>query len=173
MTNNTTPALNIVLIGMPGSGKSTIGVQLAKIMGLRFTDTDLLIQQRHHQQLQQLLEQHGHLALRQMEEDELLKLQLNGDLIATGGSAVYSEQGMQHLKKQARIVYLEVALSTLKQRVNNESSRGIAKPAGQSFDDVYHERVPLYQSFADITIDNNKQQPIEAIQQLIAPPTLQ
>ena len=147
---------NIILIGMPGSGKSTVGVQLAKQLGFNFIDTDLLIQRRHDKTLQEILNEEGYLSLRKKEEYELLQLQLHKDLVATGGSAVYSDQAMNHLRQQGRLVYLQVSFSEICHRVKNEGQRGIARPPEHSLLDVYEERVPLYEKHADITINNDK-----------------
>ncbi|MGH1485404.1 MAG: shikimate kinase [Cellvibrionaceae bacterium] len=154
---------NIILIGMPGSGKSTTGVQLAKHLGLNFIDTDLLIQTHQQQKLQDILNAQGYQVLRDMEEQELLQLTLERDLVSTGGSAVYSDKGMQHLKKQGLVIYLQVSLEEITRRIDNEDSRGIARPEGQSLEDVYNERIPLYEKYADITIDNNHYNSIEDI----------
>jgi shikimate kinase len=148
---------------MPGSGKSTIGVQLAKHFGLNFIDSDLLIQAHQGQKLQDILNEQGYLALRKIEEEELLKIGLNHDLLATGGSAVYSEAAMMYLKKQGLIVYLSVSFEEIIKRIDNENSRGIARPENQSLADVYDERRPLYERYADITIDNEKHQSIADI----------
>lgn len=146
---------NIILIGMPGSGKSTLGVQLAKSLGLNFIDTDLLIQSQQGKLLQTILDEQGYQVLRELEKQTLLDLQLNHDLVSTGGSAIYSDAAMRHLAAQGKIIYLDVSFEELKKRINNESSRGIARPVGQTLADVYAERVPLYKKYADITIDNN------------------
>ncbi len=148
------PSNNVILIGMPGAGKSTVGVQLAKVLGLGFVDTDLLIQSQQNRQLQDILDNDGYLALRQIEEAILLKTDVENTVISTGGSAIYSDSAMQHLRSLGVIVFLEVSLKELQQRVNDESSRGIARPAQQSFEDVYHERLPLYRQYADITYNN-------------------
>ena len=122
---------NVVLIGMPGAGKSTVGVLLAKELGLNFIDTDVLIQVREKQILQELLDAQGYLALRAAEEKVLLSLfdgsdEYHGVVVATGGSAVYSEVGMENLAANATIVYLDVPLDELRKRVVNYDSRGIA-----------------------------------------------
>ncbi|MFT6386976.1 MAG: shikimate kinase [Cellvibrionaceae bacterium] len=147
---------NIILIGMPGSGKSTLGVQLAKTLGLNFIDTDLLIQSQQGQLLQSILDEQGYRALRKIEETTLLDLKLNNHVVSTGGSAIYSHEAIQHLGALGKIVYLEVSFKEIKKRINNESSRGIAKPARQTLADVYAERTLLYEKYADITIDNNE-----------------
>jgi len=147
---------NIILIGMPGAGKSTVGIQLAKELGLDFIDTDVLIQSQQGRQLQDILDTEGFLALRDIEEQVLLDINAHHTLISTGGSAVYSDAGMQHLKSIGTIVFLDVSLEALKLRVTDEGTRGIAKPAHHSFDDVYLERTPLYQHYADICFNNDK-----------------
>jgi shikimate kinase len=160
-------AKNIILIGMPGSGKSTIGVQLAKHLGLSFIDTDLLIQAHQQQKLQDILNSQGYQVLRDIEQQELLKLKLNNDLVSTGGSAVYSDAGMQHLKKQGLIVYLYVDFAEIERRIDNEDSRGIARPEGQTLEDVYNERTPLYEKYADVIVNNNTYTSIEKVARLI------
>ncbi|MEP5766070.1 MAG: shikimate kinase [Halieaceae bacterium] len=157
----------ITLIGMPGAGKSSVGVLLAKQVGLNFVDSDLLIQVRESATLQQILNQAGHQRLRQLEQDVLLDMPLDQSLIATGGSAVYSDSGMQRLHAAGPVVYISVELETLQQRVDNENERGIAKSPGQSFADVYAERLPLYQQHADLVIDGGGQS-AEATARLIA-----
>lgn len=147
---------NIILIGMPGSGKSTVGVQLAKALALNFIDSDLVIQNRSGKLLQAILEESGYQALRDVEAETLLSLTLNNDLLATGGSAVYSDAAMQHLASQGTVVYLKVTLDTVLKRIDNEGSRGIARPEGHTLADVYAERTPLYERYADITFDNNQ-----------------
>ena len=154
---------NIILIGMPGSGKSTIGVQLAKELGLNFVDSDLVIQSNQGTTLQNILDAKGYKVLRTIEEQELLVLTLNKEVLATGGSAVYSDKAMQHLKQQGILVYLKVSFEEMKRRINNEGSRGIARPPGHTLEDIYNERLPLYEQYADITIDNNKNISIETI----------
>lgn len=154
---------NIILIGMPGAGKSTLGVQLAKQLGLSFVDTDLLIQTQADRTLQDILDTDGYMALRAIEESTLLNLDVTKTLIATGGSAVYSDKAMRHLKSLGCIIYLEVALESLEARVNNESSRGIARPANQTFADVFAERTPLYHQYADIIYLNNDHQDIDIL----------
>lgn len=146
---------NIVLIGMPGVGKSTFGVVLAKVAAKAFIDTDLLLQNQYEASLQNQLDLFGYQELRRREAEILLDLRARNAVIATGGSAVYSAEAMQHLAKKGTIVYLQASENTLLGRINNMASRGIAKAAEQSFHDVYQERVPLYERYADITLDVN------------------
>ena len=142
----------VSLVGMPGAGKSTVGVILAKLAGLRFVDTDLDIQMREDATLHEILEAHGYLRLRQIEEEVLLNLPLDHALVSTGGSVVYSETVMARLKAAGPVVYIEVDLPTLEKRVAATPHRGIASDADQSFADVYAERTPLYERYADIRI---------------------
>lgn len=158
---------NIILIGMPGSGKSTVGVQLAKHLGMDFIDTDLLIQKKQGETLQTILDNEGYLQLRQYEEEELIALNVQNTVIATGGSAVYSHAGMSHLKQNGLAIYLEVSLENLELRVKDEDQRGIARPPGHQFIDVYQERLPLYERYADIRYDNNKVVDIGKLSQII------
>lgn len=151
-TSPATPS-TINLIGMPGAGKSTVGVILAKLTGLRFCDTDLDIQVREHATLQDILEQQGHERLRAIEEEVLLAIDLDQAIISTGGSVVYSDTVMARLTSAGPIVYLESDLTSLEQRVAKAPLRGIASSASQSFAEVYAERTPLYARYADITVD--------------------
>jgi shikimate kinase len=147
---------SIILIGMPGSGKSTVGVQLAKHLGLEFIDTDLVIQTNQGRLLQDIVDNDGHEVLRNIESQELVKLTIHKALVATGGSAVYSDDGMQNLKAQGIIVYLDVSFAEIEHRiVASKNSRGIAKAQGQTLEDLYNERIPLYKKYADIIVDNN------------------
>jgi len=144
---------NIILIGMPGSGKSTVGVVLAKLLRRDFVDTDLLIQQRAGCTLQQVVDSEGYLALRALEEQAICALQCRGKVIATGGSAPYSEAAMAHLKQDGVVVFLEVDLPTIERRIGDYAARGLAKRPEQSLEDLYEERAVLYRRYADITID--------------------
>ncbi len=144
---------NITLIGMPGAGKSTVGVILAKQLGLGFIDTDLLIQINQQKSLQQILDESDHLNLRTIEEEEILKINVRNHVIATGGSAAYSEQAMEHLRKISTIIFLDVEFEEIMNRIKNFETRGIAKEKNQSFNDLFLERQLLYKKHATITID--------------------
>lgn len=146
---------NIVLIGMPGSGKSTVGVILAKNLGVKFIDTDILIQTSENRTLQDIVDNRGHMALRAIEERELSAIHLQKHVIATGGSAAYSEPAMLHLKKNGIIVFLDVDLNALRARVSNYETRGLAKRPEQTFQDLFDERFELYTRYADITIQSS------------------
>ena len=143
----------ISLIGMPGAGKSTVGVLLAKMMGLGFRDTDLDIQLHERATLQEIIEREGYLKLRQIEREILLQIPLDHAVISTGGSVVYSETVMQRLAAAGPVVYLKTDFNTLEKRVSAAPARGIASNAQQSFAQVYKERTPLYQHYADTAID--------------------
>jgi len=148
-----TPPNNIILIGMPGAGKSTGGVLLARELGLDFTDTDLLIQRREGMSLQELIDTQGHQALRRIEAEVLRQVSLSGHVIATGGSAVYSEPAMTALRSTGAIVHLHVDLPVIRSRVTDFDTRGIARAAGQSIEDLYREREALYRQHADVAVD--------------------
>jgi shikimate kinase len=147
------PAHNVVLIGMPGAGKSTLGVLLAKAIGYDFIDTDLVIQRQAGMRLGSYLASRGYQALRQLEAEVICALDHAGTVIATGGSAVYSQAAMQHLRANGRVVYLQCALDVLDQRIASMDERGIAAPSGQTLADVQAERIPLYEQFAEITVE--------------------
>lgn len=144
---------NITLIGMPGAGKSTIGIILAKVLAYDFLDTDILIQGNRQKSLQQILDESDHFTLRKIEEEEILKIHVRHHVIATGGSAVYSEKAMTHLKAISHIVFLQVGFEELGRRIHNFDTRGIAKAKDQSFLDLFKERQVLYEKYADIIFD--------------------
>ena len=145
---------NIILIGMSGAGKSTLGVLLAKALGMQFTDTDLLIQQHTGKLLQQILDTEGVDAFLQIEEEILLSCDFQNCVIATGGSAVYSQKGMEKLRQSGTVVYLAVGYEELKRRLLNITTRGIVFKGGQDLKTVYEERLPLYETYADITVNS-------------------
>lgn len=144
---------NLILIGMPGAGKSTVGVLLAKQLGLDFIDTDLLLQRQTDCRLQQIINLQGLHSFRAAEEQMLLSLDNSNTVIATGGSAIYSKPGMARLKELGQIVYLRISLPLLSQRIADMGQRGILMQAGQSFADLYAERTPGYSQYADLEID--------------------
>jgi shikimate kinase len=144
---------NIVLIGMPGSGKSTVGIILAKLISLDFIDTDVLIQTSQGRSLQDIVDAEGYMAFREIEERILSKLDYANHVIATGGSVVYSHSAMTHLKSNGLIVFLNVELPVLESRIHNFATRGIAKRPDQSIKDLFEERVVLYTKYADVTIE--------------------
>ncbi|MCI5144881.1 MAG: shikimate kinase [Candidatus Electrothrix sp. AR3] len=147
---------NFTLIGMPGAGKSTLGIILAKNLEFGFIDTDVLIQINQRKPLYQIIEENGPLHLRTLEEQELLKINLTQHIIATGGSAVYSEKAMKHLQSISTIIFLEVTLAEINRRIDNFATRGIVQEKHQTFKELFSQRQFLYQRYADITIDCNK-----------------
>jgi shikimate kinase len=145
--------MNVVLIGMPGAGKSSLGVLLAKALGMDFIDTDILIQQAKGRLLQEIIDSHGINQFMKMEETVISALQADNTVIATGGSAVYSDAAMHALRRSGRILYLHVSFEEIERRVNNIASRGIVLKRGAGLRDIYDERVPLYRQHADVTLD--------------------
>jgi shikimate kinase len=143
---------NIVLIGMPGSGKSTVGVILAKRTSRDYVDTDVLIQTTERRSLQDILDAEGHMRLRSIEERVLLGLNVANHVIATGGSAAYSAAAMEHLKEDGFVVFLDVDIRTLRERVDDFDTRGIAKSPGQTFEELFDERGRLYRQHAEAVI---------------------
>ena len=144
---------NVVLIGMPGSGKSTVGVLLAKALGYDFLDVDLVIQQREGALLQEILDPRGLDAFLDAEEDAVCSIACQNTVIAPGGSAVCREKAAEHLKRLGPVVYLKVPLEELSGRIQNLSTRGIAMEPGQTLADVMAYRAPLYDKYADLVID--------------------
>ena len=143
---------DIVLIGMPGSGKSTVGVLLAKALGCLFTDVDLLISHRAKKPLQRILDEDGLEAFLALEEEVGSRLRAENTVIATGGSMVISDKAMRHLKTLGTVVYIDVPFEEIERRVTNIKTRGIVFHPNQTLADVYRERKPLYERWADLTV---------------------
>ena len=143
---------NLIFIGMPGSGKSSVGVLAAKRLGMGFVDTDLLIQEEAGRTLQEIVDQDGYQALRHIEEQVLLKLSVENQVISTGGSAVYSDAAMRHLKANGTVVFLDIPLDVVIQRIGDYSLRGISRRPDQSLSELFDERFALYSRYADITV---------------------
>lgn len=163
----------LFLIGMPGAGKSTLGVLLAKQLVRSFIDTDILIQQRCGLGLQEYLEQHGFEALRALEERVLLDAHFADSVVATGGSVVYSTAGMARLGSLGPRIYLCVSLATVLQRVTNRDERGLACPTGTSLHDLFEERRPLYERYADHTLELDACNFDQALAGLLSLPAIQ
>ena len=144
---------NITLIGMPGAGKSTIGVVLAKVLGYQFLDSDLLIQKQEKRRLSEIIEEEGYIGFQEVENRVNASIEADKTVIATGGSVVYCEEAMEHLKSIGTVVYLKLSLNALSKRLGNLKGRGVLRREGQTLTDLYDERTPLYERYADIVID--------------------
>ncbi len=138
---------------MPGCGKSTVGVLLAKALELDFIDCDLIIQKKYSSSLQKLINERGIRGFLDIEEDVLASLEAEGAVVATGGSAVYSERAMTHLKKDAITLYIKLPYEEIEHRLTNIKTRGVAIEQGKTLKDLFDERTPLYERYADLTVD--------------------
>lgn len=155
--------MNITLIGMPGCGKSTCGVLIAKMACLSFLDIDLLIQQNEGMKLQEIINTKGYNYFSNAEEQAIISLYTKNCVISTGGSAVYSEKAMNYLKSCSTIVYLKIDYNTMKNRIKNINTRGILLKENQTLLDMYIEREALYQKYADITISIDENDSIDSV----------
>lgn len=144
---------NIVLIGMPGAGKSTVGVVAAKRLGYRFLDSDLVIQERYDKLLHELIEEHGIEGFWQIENDVNASLDAQRTVIATGGSAIYGAEAMEHLREIGTVVYLKLSYEEIAERLGDLNARGVTLHPGQTLLDLYEERVPLYEKYAHCIVD--------------------
>lgn len=144
---------NIILTGMPGAGKSTVGVVLAKRLGYRFTDSDLVIQEKTGKLLYQLIEELGEAGFLALENEINASIEEENSVIATGGSAVYGEEAMEHFRKMGTVVYLKLPYEELQERLGNLHERGVVLKEGATLSDLYKERVPLYERYAHRIID--------------------
>lgn len=157
---------NIVLVGMPGVGKSTAGVVLAKVLGYKFLDADLIIQQEENRLLHEIIEQEGTEKFLEIENRVNAKIETDRSVIATGGSVIYGQEAMEHLKAIGTVVYLKLPYHILEKRLHDIKGRGVVLKKGQTLRSLYEERVPLYEKYADITVDEenrNVEQTIEII----------
>lgn len=144
---------NVVLIGMPGCGKSTIGVLLAKALGMAFMDTDVVLQAKEGQKLQVMIDEIGIEAFLDKEEEAVLGIECDRTVIATGGSVVYGKHGMKHLHENGIVMYIRLPFSEIERRLSNLATRGVALKDNQTLYDLYQERIPLYEAEADLVFD--------------------
>ena len=161
---------NITLIGMPGAGKSTIGIVLAKVLGLDFLDSDLLIQKEEGRLLWQIIRDEGSDGFARIEERVNSSIQVQNAIIATGGSVVYSDKAMQHLRSISTVIYLQTSCATLAARLGDLTRRGVTFRPGQTLEDLYNERIPLYEKYAHITVsldDYDVQHAVHQIQKIL------
>lgn len=158
---------NIVLIGMPASGKSTVGVILAKVQKLRFLDTDLLLQERTDRTLMELIAARGMAGFLALENETLAGLEARRSVIATGGSAVYGQQAMEHLSALGTVVYLRHRFEVIDARLTNITTRGVVMAPGQSLYELFLERTPLYERWAELTIDADGLSTEQTVQEIV------
>lgn len=164
--------MNVILIGLPTSGKSTVGVVLAKILGMQFLDTDLLIQQKTGKRLNEIIDSEGTQGFLRIEESVCLSIDVDHTVIATGGSVVFSESAMAHLKANGKAVYLMISLDELKKRLRNARERGVILRDGESIEELFAEREPLYSRCADAVVpeeDLSLEQTVHAVRARIQP----
>lgn len=147
---------NYTLIGMPGAGKSTIGVLLAKALGYEFIDTDLVIQQKVGKLLKEIIAEEGNDGFKKIEEEVNSSIEADAAVIAPGGSAIYSEKAMKHFGDIGKIIYLKLNYASVEERLGDLAARGVVLEQGQTLLDLYQERSPLYEKYADITVDLDK-----------------
>lgn len=154
---------NVILIGMPGAGKSTVGVVLAKRLGYTFLDSDLVIQQKYGKLLHELIREHGVEGFWKIENDVNAGLTCNKTVIATGGSAIYGAEAMEHLRSIGTVVYLRLTLSQIEERLGDLTERGVTLREGQDLKALYEERTPLYEKYAHVIIDCDGQRVRELV----------
>lgn len=157
---------NIILIGMPGAGKSTVGVVLAKKKGYRFLDSDLVIQEKYDALLYELIAEYGTEGFKKIEEEVNASIRTKRTVIATGGSVVYGEKAMKHFKEIGTIIYLKLSCETIGERLGDLNERGVALQKGQTLEELYRERIPLYEKYADVMIDCEKKSIREIVSEL-------
>ncbi|MBN1669616.1 MAG: shikimate kinase [Kiritimatiellae bacterium] len=159
---------NVVLIGMPGVGKSTAGVLLAKAMSRSFLDTDVHIQVLEGRRLQEIIDVQGMARFCRIEERHVLELDYRRCVVATGGSVVYSERAMAHLRRDGVTVHLDLPLALLAKHITDLDSRGIVMAPGQTLEGLYEERQPLYRRYADLTVDCRGKTPDQVVTEAVA-----
>ncbi|PYG88145.1 shikimate kinase [Ruminiclostridium sufflavum DSM 19573] len=158
---------NIILIGMPSSGKSTVGVVIAKYLGMDFADTDVVLQTQQNRQLQDIINKDGIDRFLEIEESTILSLNCQNTVLATGGSAVYSEKAMNSLKRNGIVIYLNIDMKAVNKRLKNIKTRGVVLSPGETLEKIYRKRKPLYERYADITIDSSEKTIDETIDSIL------
>lgn len=158
---------NIVLIGMPGCGKSTCGVLAAKALCMDFWDTDLILQKNEKMPLQEIINKKGNDYFSEAEERTVCAFSFQNAVVATGGSVVYSEKAMEHLKENAMVIYLKIGFETMERRISNMESRGILLRAGETLEEMFCERQSLYERYADRTIDCDQLEIEQTVSELV------
>ena len=158
---------NITLIGMPGAGKSTLGVILAKVLGYQFLDSDLLIQKQENMRLHEIIERQGIKGFKEIENRVNASIQAERTVIATGGSIIYCEDAMKHFQSIGKIVYLKLSYDSISRRLGDLHFRGVVLKEGQSLKDLYDERTPLYERYADFVVDEEGKNLEESLQAVL------
>jgi shikimate kinase len=147
---------SISLIGMAGAGKSTVGKELAKMLNFRLVDSDTLIEEQYEKSLQNILEDEGYIKLREIENLVLKNLRLHETILSTGGSAVYSDEAMQHIQQYSKVIFLDVPFDQIIERVPSFLDRGFAKAPSQSIQEAFEERLELYKKYSHYIVSNTK-----------------
>ena len=147
---------NITLIGMPASGKSSVGVVLAKRLGMNFVDVDIVIQEKYGMKLKEIIEKYGDDGFRKIEDEVNASINVQNSIISPGGSVIYGEKAMKHLEKISNIIYLELSYNAIKSRLGDLTERGVSLKKGQTLRSLYNERVPIYEKYAHITVNEMK-----------------
>ncbi|MBC8221868.1 MAG: shikimate kinase [SAR86 cluster bacterium] len=147
---------SISLIGMAGAGKTSVGKELARTLGFSFIDSDALIEKQHGKSLQNILDDEGYIKLREIENIALKSIQFNETILSTGGSAVYSDEAMEHIQQNSKVIFLEVPFSQILERVPSFLDRGFAKAPNQSVENAFVERQELYKKYSDSVVSNTK-----------------
>ena len=159
---------NIILIGMPGAGKSTVGVVLAKKMGYCFVDSDLVIQERTRKLLHEIITEQGQQGFLEVENQINASLELEHAVLATGGSAIYGKEAMEHLKEIGTVVYLRLSCRTIARRLGDLHERGVALKDGQTLEELYQERIPYYEKYADVTVNCERKSIRKIVEEIAA-----
>ncbi len=159
---------NLILIGMPTSGKSTVGIILAKALGYDFVDIDLVMQKNTGKKLHQLMDKLGIDGFLALEEETALSLECRHTVIAPGGSIIYEDKAMEHLRRLGRIIYLEIDYDMLSERLHDAKNRGVTLREGQTIEDLYRERLPLYEKYADLTFSERGHALEDMVMQIVA-----